>query len=509
MLVNINGKDFDLKEGSTIQDAIDISNSYYIPGSIICLIKGKKEFERNINKYKIKTTKGSIIIEMSDKEEALPLVNVWKEKFQDIINLNIRWSTSNEIAIGPIVTDLTPTKERHEYSDNDVLLSLSSFSSESTHIIFIKDNISNVYATPSENKGIFAKVVGGRKNIDLLTEKDNIIDVEPVIERNTIVDSSGVSDLNTVLKEGNQIFTYVSMDINEKSPVCVEHLFSLIGDGKLKVDFESNSFLGFNALEGINKPKENSIGRSRGTVTVRSEGKGVGKLYIYREGRILSPHHTNVGEILHGMELIDISKKGDYISIKSEQKRIMALGKTQKEVSTLLESIGIEHIKEGLVDDEAIIVEQDPLVTIDILKEGKLKTKGINKNNLANIEFSNKAPRTEWYFKKLTGLAEKPIGKLKVHFPIPDMKLFMFKGDNKTAKGLIPENIPEKIVESKTICVTNMARKNVGIIGIRFEDNNEFGPTGEPFNGTNIVGKIEIDFDNIKKIKEGEILYVK
>lgn len=509
MLVNINGKDFNLKEGSTIQEAIDISNSYHVPGSIICLIKGKKEFEKNINKYKIKTNIGSIIIEMSDKQEALPLVNIWKEKFNEFADLNIRWSTSNEIAIGPIVTDLTPTKERHEYKDDDVLLSLSSFSNESTHVIFIKNNVSNVYATPHENKGIFAKVVGGRKNIDNLTEKDMIIGIEPIIERNTIVDSSGISDLNTPLEEGNQILTYVSVDINEKSPICVEHLFSLIEDGKLKVDFESNSFLGFNALEGIDKPEEDSTLRNRGTLTVRTEGGGVGKLYIYRENRILSPYHTNVGEVSHGMELIDISKKGDYISIKSEQNRIMTLGKTQKEISTLLESLNIKHIREGLVDDDAIIVEQDPLVTVDIIKEGTLKTKGINKNDIANIEFSDNAPRTKWYFEKLTGLAEKPIGKLKVHFPIPGMKLFMFKGDNKTAKGLIPENNPVKSVEPLMIGITNMARKNVGLIGIRFEENNEFGPTGEPFNGTNIVGKIDIDFDNIKEIKEGEILYVK
>ncbi|MCC7553776.1 MAG: methanogenesis marker 3 protein [Methanobacteriaceae archaeon] len=509
MLVNINGEQFDLKEGSTIQDAINISNSYYVSGSVICLIKGKREFEQNINKYKIKTTKGSIIIEMVSSSDALPLINIWKEIYKDLIDLNIRWSTSNEIAVGPIVTDLKSTKEMGKYLDGDVLLSLSSFSNESTHVIFIKDSITNVYATPPFNNGVFAKIIGGRKTIDLLTDYDKIIDVEPIVERNTVVDSSGVSDLNTVLEEGNQLFTYVSIDVNENSPVSVEHLFSLIDNGKLKVDFESNSFLGFNELESIDKPEEELCPRNRGTVSVRNNGKGVGKLYIYRENRILSPSHTNVGKIIQGMELIDIAKQDDIISVKSEQKRIMTLGKTQKEASKLLESLGIEHIREGITDDDAIIVEQDPLFTINVLEEKRIKTKGINKEKLAVLKLSDKAPRSNWYFKKLTGLVENNIGQLKVHFAIPGMNLFMFEGDSKTSKGLIPENNPVKNVPAGSIGITNMSRKTVGLIGVRFERHDEFGPTGEPFNGTNIVGKIVSDFDSINKLEDGEILYVK
>ena len=52
MLVKINGENVDLPVGSTIKEAIDFSNAPYDEGSIICLIKGKKEFEKNINKYK-------------------------------------------------------------------------------------------------------------------------------------------------------------------------------------------------------------------------------------------------------------------------------------------------------------------------------------------------------------------------------------------------------------------------------------------------------------------------
>ena len=78
MLIKINGEEINIKDGSTIKDAIEYSNAPYNPGSILCLIKGEKEIQKNINKFKIKTPKGSIIIEMSDKKEAKPLVDIWK-----------------------------------------------------------------------------------------------------------------------------------------------------------------------------------------------------------------------------------------------------------------------------------------------------------------------------------------------------------------------------------------------------------------------------------------------
>ena len=41
-----------------------------VHSSIVCLIKGKEELEKNISKYKIKTNIGSIIIQLDESEEA-------------------------------------------------------------------------------------------------------------------------------------------------------------------------------------------------------------------------------------------------------------------------------------------------------------------------------------------------------------------------------------------------------------------------------------------------------
>lgn len=508
MLIKINGEEMDVADASTIQDVIDETNAPYTPGSIVCLIKGKKELEKNINKYKIKTTKGSIIIQLNESEEAKPLVDVWKNQYGDFVDLDIRWSTPTEVAIGPIVTDLEPTSEEHKYYEGDVVLSLSSFSNESTHLIMLKENTTNVYSVPPYNKGIFARVIGGRKTLNGLTDDDKVTSIEPIIERSTTTDSASVSDLSTVLEEGNELFTYISFEIDEESPVCVEHLFSIIKDGRIKVSYDSESFIGFYELEGLEKPKEHSTKRSRGTMTVRNEGKGVGKLFIYRESRVLTPNHTTVGRIVNGMEIIDIAKENDFITVKSEQQRLMLLSKTQKEATEILSAVGVEHLIDGLVDDDAIIVEQNPKHTIDILKEGSVITKSVKKEDVCSVKFVDDAPRSVRYFKLLSGLLENPVGQIKVHFSVPGMHILIFEGDKKAAKGLIPENNPvEKVIRGQ-IGITNMASKSAGLIGIRFEDNSEFGPTAEAFEATNIIGEVTSDYEYLENLKEGVVVYV-
>ena len=508
MLIKINGEEVDVADASTIQDVIDETNAPYTPGSIICLIKGKKELEKNISKYKIKTNKGSIILQLDESEEAKPLVDVWKSQYEDFVDLDVRWSTSTEVAVGPIVTDLEPTSDEFKYFEGDVVLSLSSFSNESTHLIMLKENTTNVYSVPPYNKGIFARIIGGKKTLDNLTDDDKVIGIEPIIERSTSTDMASVSDLSTVLEEGNELYTYISFNINDDSPTCVEHLFSIIKDGRIKVSYDSESFIGFYDLAGIDKPKEDTTQRTRGTITVRNTGVGVGRIYIYRENRVLTPNHTTVGNVVNGMEIIDIAKENDFITVQAEQQRLMLLNKTQKEASEILSQAGVEHMIDGLVDDDAVIVEQSPRHTIDILKEGRVITKAVKREDLCTIKFVDNAPRSVRYFKYISGLLENPVGKIKVHFAVPGMHIVIFEGDKKLAKGLVPENNPvEKVIRGQ-IGITNMASKSAGLIGIRFEDNYDFGPTAENFEATNIIGDITSDYDHLEELKEGVEVYV-
>ncbi len=46
------------------------------------------------------------------------------------------------------------------------------------------------------------------------------------------------------------------------------------------------------------------------------------------------------------------------------------------------------------------------------------------------------------------------------------------------------------------------------MVGVRVVENTEYGPTGEPFGGTNIIGKV-IDMDKLSLMKEGVVVYIR
>jgi putative methanogenesis marker protein 3 len=506
MQVKINGEKIELPEGSTIQDAIDKVGAPYLPGCVLGLVKGTEEVEKHVNKYSLKTNKGSIIIEiLGDAPESL--VSTWKQFYKEFAK-GVRWTTSQEVAIGPVQTQLTPSREKYRYQRWDVLFSLSGFTADSTHLILSMGEHEAVYGAPEENRGVFARVVGGKRTILKLNDDDEILGVKPVLERENIVKSAAITNLETLLEEGNQIFTYVQVKPNPKSPQSVEHFYALQESGKIRVDYESNTFLGFYALQGLEKEVEHIDQRKRGTITFRNKGKGMGRVYIYREDRVSTPSHNVLGTVVSGMQLLDIAGYGDEVTFQTSPTRIMTLSMTQKEAEEFLHENGVKQIREGLQDDDAVVVKQEPHYTMDIIAQGEVKTLGIPAEDLLHVELYPDAPRSTWYFQKITGLLDSPVGSLQVHFAFPGMKLLMFKDFPKESKGLIPENNPQEVVEAGEIGVTNMSRRHVGMLGVRFEDNKEFGPTGEPFQGTNIIGRMVEGIEHLEKYKEGDTIYV-
>ena len=45
-------------------------------------------------------------------------------------------------------------------------------------------------------------------------------------------------------------------------------------------------------------------------------------------------------------------------------------------------------------------------------------------------------------------------------------------------------------------------------MGVRLSASREFGPTSEPFEGTNIIGRV-IDTDKLKAVKERQMVYIR
>ena len=154
-----------------------------------------------------------------------------------------------------------------------------------------------------------------------LTDDDVVKSVKPVVERKSIIQSAAITKLETEIFDGNELFTYVLIEPSNKSPSSVEHLYALSEEGVLTVDYESDSFVGFYGLQGLEKEPEHIDQRRRGTVTLRNKGTGIGRIYVYREDRVSTPSHTVIGNVTKGIQLMDIAGKGDKITVQTIPQR--------------------------------------------------------------------------------------------------------------------------------------------------------------------------------------------
>jgi UPF0288 family protein (methanogenesis marker protein 3) len=109
-------------------------------------------------------------------------------------------------------------------------------------------------------------------------------------------------------------------------------------------------------------------------------------------------------------------------------------------------------------------------------------------------------------FRRFTGLAEHDAGMMPVFFKFDDVVLF--KPAIEPGTKITPENQPKDESPAAALAITNDTRKGAGLVGVRLSANREFGPTSEPFEGTNLIGRV-IDTQKLKKVKERETVYIR
>ncbi len=135
--------------------------------------------------------------------------------------------------------------------------------------------------------------------------------------------------------------------------------------------------------------------------------------------------------------------------------------------------------------------------------------KGVNPEQLVRVELYNElAPKTLSFFRHATGMQYKPVGALAVLMTYDTT--YIFKALEKEAdkyKEILPENTPAEKVTGGEIGVTNQAAKRAGMVGVKLEDNDLFGPTGEKFASTNIIGRV-IETEKLRNLKDDDIMYV-
>jgi putative methanogenesis marker protein 3 len=509
MKIIFNGAPREVKS-KRLGDIIKELEGVYKQGCIVAVISEKKGEELK-NEFSLETAKGEARIKIAREKEtkAVPLFLKVYKKFHNDAG-RVGWLSEDITAIGPIGTNLRVEKSEQRYKKWDVFFGFGGFDPGMTYLMISKREHEAAYGTGID--ALIGKLTRGRSIVAELDEGDKIEAIRPLVTKGERI-GFATSDLNTEIKEGQEIFTFAKIKLAQEAPMSSEHFLSLAREEIFHVDVRTHTYLASEALKGLSLPVESIQYRSKYHLSVRNTGTEKGKVYAYKESRLPNPSHNVFGEVIQGGDLIEYAQAGDTIYTVTEPRWMMVVGRTQKEAEEFFEREDIEQVREGKKDDGAVVVDQIPALTMDIVEKGTVRTVGVEEEAVFEVVlYHEEAPRTVWYFKKITGLINRPIGYLKVFFAVPGM-MVLFQGRADEAGTLIPENLPKGVVKKGMLGVTNMSRANRGMMGIRLDESKEYGPTGETFDGTNIILSIPALTPSmtsfLSKLKEGDVIYVK
>ncbi len=498
--VEVNGKKLEVKDDAILKDAIELSKAYYVSGTTIGILKAGKIKEKATSEYRFITTKGEFRIELAD-------MNLWNKFNSKFVNLKAHWQTPHSVAFGPFETDIIPERTEKKYNRYDVFFGTGGYDPSNTYLMFSKNKHISDYGSPA--KSVIGKVIGGKDIVARLEQGDTIIKIEPIVKWETLMDKISTTNLNIKLEDGMKIFTYFKVDLLDEAPEGAEHFLGLIRKKTFSVDTFTSSFISDDRFQGEGCPYEHWEARSEGAVAVRTYGIGNGRAYIYKEDRTSSAVHSIVGHVSEGLELVKIAEKGSKLAVVSNPERVMILGMSFEEAERMLAERGVKLEKKGYTGKDAVIVEQDPDTTIEIIKEGRVTATGERSDKIINVRFyDDLAPKTLDFFRHSLRLKDRPLGPLPVYYIYENTYLFRSEKEAEKYKELTPENVPKNKVKAGELGVTNQAAKRYGMIGVRLVDDERYGPTGEKFECTNIIGKV-LEPERLKGVKVGDTIYIR
>jgi putative methanogenesis marker protein 3 len=216
--------------------------------------------------------------------------------------------------------------------------------------------------------------------------------------------------------------------------------------------------------------------------------------------------HSIAGQVVQGIELVRLARDHDVLAVSVQPGRIDLLGLPVQRAKEIASARGFTLIFDKDLG-ERIVVSQDPGTTLDVLAERKVTVTTAPFDKVIDIELDDAhAPVSCGIFRRITGLVEHDAGMLPVFFKFDDVVLF--KPAIPVGIKLNPENSPVDEAPAAGLGITNDSRKGAGLVGVRLSANREFGPTSEPFEGTNMIGRV-IDTEKLKKVKERENVYIR
>jgi len=498
--LSLDGKEITVVEGSTLNTVLPDRR----PGQSIGIISPKQVSESETREFLILTSAGEIVVEAVRGTNAGTILSGFN-------GLNGGWQDLKVASFGPFKSSFTPARKPSGYERGDLVIGCGGYDPGRSFLILCRKTHAADHGAAADG-GVIAKVISGRGVMDRLVQEDRIISVKPVISFAESSDAITTTDGSTVLHDGMHLITHIRVQAEGflksgydlTASESVDLMLLAMQDSEFVVDGCLSNHIRCDILAGTPVPAQVFGARLEGSVYMRISGKKRGSLYIYTQDLPGSQAHTRVGEVTHGIELCKIAHEGDRLSIIVEPQQFDLVGLSLDEARKKAEALNITLIpdKEG---SERVVIGQDPPATLKVLDLGSVNVNTIPDEQVISISLDDlNAPRTCRIFREVTGLKYHAVGKLPFLFSFDEVTLF--KSTIPKTTHVIPENIPETTVSPGILAMTNDSCKGVGIVGVRAVASSEFGPTSEPFSGTNQIGLV-IDMNKIAGLEEGEVVY--
>ncbi len=499
--VLFNGEQLTVADGAVLGDILHEHDSE----CSVALIRPTTTEEKDTKALEVKTTGGPVTVELN--QSAAGILGVLHAP------LFVRWEDRYGIAFGAFRADFKPSRTPFLYERGDLVLGCAGYNPDQSFLFFSRERHSADHGSQKEG-GVIGKVVRGRGILDRFHSGDVIESITPLLAIADTTHAFTTKDFTFPLENGMSIiskvvifghgFTRDSIDITNSE--IVEHLLMGLEKKSFIVGRSSSTHIRDDHLINTDLAGGKSLPRREGSVTIRTKGRSAGAIYINTTDLPRTTSHASAGQVIQGIELAQIAKAGELFEVKLEPKRFDLVGLPVTDAKERSVDRGIEFNFDNIETDR-VVVYQEPGTTLEVLAEGKVKLVTASYSEVVDIMLDDSSsPDTCAIFRKITGLSLHAVGKIPFFFGFDDV--YLFKPKIPTGIQIIPENTPNDVVPANTLAMTNESRKGVGLVGVRLTDNSEFGPTSEPFEGTNIIGKL-LNPDKLTGLKENSIIFIR
>lgn len=504
MEITLDRERLETDEGTCLGDVLPDRD----PVCCVAVIRHAEEESEETRRFRITTSRGDLVVEITDPD-LITLMGAPDTPGR----LRVHWSDRYAAAFGPFSTDLVPARKARPYGRGDIILGCGGYDPKRSYLVFSKMRHSADHGA-AEDGGVIGRVVSGASLLAPLSQGDLTLTIQRLI---TLADRSHAfttTATDLLLEEGMEIISHVKAvadgyredGVETTAAHSVEHFLRAMEDGWFVVGRAASTHICDERMAETPVPHELKKPRLEGTITVRVTGSSRGCVYIYKTDTPGSPAHTVVGQVVHGIGLVKLADDHDVICIRAEPERFDLIGLSVEEALKTAAERGIA-LSIDTAEGDRVVVRQSPETTLEVLAVSKAEVTTEPLEEVVSIELDDHhAPQTCALFRELTGLKWHSVGKIPFYFKFEDV--YLFKPPVGTAVKIIPENTPAGEVPAYTLAMTNDSRKGAGLVGVRLSDSTEFGPTSEPFDATNVIGRV-IDREKIGGLKEGSTVFIR